>query len=190
MPTPDGGTTFTPEVCTALQVDGIPFVMEQHDLNHDGQTDMMFTVIKPRFFKVITMIVGAVLTGSVPLDLQFYAMDGGIYADKPNTTRKTKTYPSDKTGDRTAYSSVLVGDVNGDKHSDLLVQQGPKELRVFIGVPAPNLFTRKPLKVAVTTPNKEKNIWLVDINGDEKQDILIYHPSTTMSHRVILLIAQ
>ena len=38
------------------------------------------------------------------------------------------------------FPSLLFGDVNGDSRSDLLVQHGRKELRVFIGVPGPDLF--------------------------------------------------
>ncbi len=189
-PTPDGGVTFASEVSTALQVDGIPFTMEQHDLNHDGQVDMMFTTIKPRIFKVIGMIIGSVLTGSGSLDLEFYGMAGDIYPDKPSTTRKIKSYPPSETGGRTAFSFVLIGDVNGDKRLDMLVKHEPKELRVFTGVSGPHLFNRKPQKVAVAIPNNEKYTWLVDINQDGKQDLLMYHPSTTKSHWITLLIAQ
>ena len=189
-PAPDGNTTFALDVNTALHSDGIPFGIEQHDFNRDGQVDMMFTTIKPRIFKVISMLIGGVLTGSVPLDVAFHHMEGSTYADNPNTTCKIKSYPSDETGGRTVFSSMLIGDVNGDERADLLVQQGPKQLRVYSGAPGPKLFKRKPQKVAVATPFDERNIWLVDLNKDNKQDIFIYHPSTIEPHRVTLLIAQ
>ena len=32
--------------------------------------------------------------------------------------------------------------------------------------------------------------WLVDLNKDGKQDILMHHPSTTEPHRVSMLIAR
>ena len=189
-PASDGGTIFTSDTNTALYSDGIPFGMAQHDFNNDGQVDMMFTTIKPRVFKVIGMIIGAVLKGSVPLDLKFYHMEGSTYTENPNRTHKIKSYPSDETGGRTLFSSVLIADVNGDERSDLLVQHGPKELRVFTGVPGSNLFTRRPQKIEVATPFDERNIWLMNLNKDNKQDILMYHPSTTESNRVTLLIAQ
>ena len=50
---------------------------------------------------------------------------------------------------------MLIGDVNGDSRSDLLVQQGRNELRVFLGAPGPDLFARRPQKVAVAMPNEE-----------------------------------
>ena len=189
-PVPDGGILFTQDVGAALQVDGIPFGMAQSDFNGDKKIDMMFTTIKPRIFKAIGMIIGAVLTGSVSLDLECYRMEGDIYPNTPNVTGKIKSYPADKTNGRTTFSSVLIADVNGDRRSDLLVQQGPKELRIFMGVSGPELFARKPRKVAVTMPNDEKHTWLADFNKDDKQDLLMYHPSTTESNRVTLLIAR
>ena len=189
-PAPDGGILFTQDVGAALQVDGIPFGMAQSDFNGDEKIDMMFTTIKPRIFKAIGMIIGAVLTGSVSLDLECYRMEGDIYPNNPNVTGKIKSYPADKTNGRTTFSSVLIADVNGDRRSDLLVQQGPKELRIFMGVSGPELFARKPRKVAVTMPNDEKHTWLADFNKDDKQDLLMYHPSTTESNRVTLLIAR
>ena len=189
-PASDGSTAFSLDTNTALHSDGIPFGMEQHDFDRDGQVDMMFTTIKPRVFKVIGMIVGAVLKGFVPLDLAFYHMEGGTYTENPNVSHKIKSYPSDDTGGRTLFSSVLIADVNGDRRSDLLVQHEPKELRVFTGMPGPSLFTQRPKKIKVATPFDERNIWLMNLNKDNKWDILMYHPSTTESNRVTLLIAQ
>ena len=189
--TPDGGTVFAPDIDTEIQSDGIPFGMWQHDFDHDGQVDMMFTTLKLRIVKLIGMLGHSALTGSDLRDLDLYAMKGGIYPDKPNATRKIKTNTRSKSGEKSvAYPSVLIGDVNGDRRSDLLMGWGRKELRVFLGVPGPDLFARKPQKVATTMPNNEEYTWLLDLNKDNKRDILMYHPSTTDSHRVTLLIAQ
>ena len=188
-PTPDGGTVFAPDVSTTIQSDSVPFGMEQHDVDHDGQVDLMFTTMELSIFKAIGMILGALVTRSVSLDLEFYRMDGGIYPDKPNATRKIKTVSLGKSGEKTVFPSVLIGDVNGDSRSDLLVQKGRDELRVFLGVPGPDLFARRPQKVAVAMPNEEYT-WLVDLNQDGKQDLLLHHPSTTEPHRVMMLIAQ
>ena len=188
-PTPDGGTMFAPDVGTAIQSDGVPFGIGRHDFDRDGQVDMMSTTIKIGIFKTIRMIIGAILTRSVSLDIDFYRMEGGIYPDKPNATRKIKTDSHGKSGERAALlPSVLIGDVNGDRRPDLLVGRGRKELRVFLGVPGPKSFARRPQKVAVAMP-KEEYTWLVDLNKDGKQDILMHHPSTTEPHRVTMLIS-
>ena len=186
-----GRTLFAPDVGAAIHSDGIPFGLVSHDFDHDGQVDLMFTIINPGIFKAIGMLVSALLTRSVSMDLEFYRMDGDIYPDKPDVTRKIRTTSLGQSGEKAAahFPAVLIGDVNGDRRSDLLVQQERKELCVFLGVPGPDLFSRQPQKVAVTMPNGEY-AWLVDLNKDGKQDILLHYPSMTDPHRVTMLISR
>ena len=189
-PTPDGGTVFAPDVGTAIRSDGLPFGLGPHDFDYDGQVDMMFTTMKFGIFKTIGMISRGILTRSLQMHLEFYRMEGGIYPDKPNATRKIKGHAPGVSGEKGIFHpSVLIGDVNGNGRSDLLVQKGLEELHVFIGVPGPDLFARKPQKVMVAMPNEEYT-WLVDLNKDGVQDILMHHPSITKPHRVMILIAR
>ncbi len=68
--------------------------------------------------------------------------------------------------------------MTGDGRSDLLIEWTHGELQLFVGVPGPELFARQPHKVAVALPNDEEYTWLVDLNRDGKQDVLMHHPVT------------
>ncbi len=188
-PTP-GGTVFGTEVGTMIRSDGIPFEIGARDFDHDGQVDVMVAIIDPGIFKIIGMLARGLVTHSALLDLHLYRMEGGSYPDEHDATYKIKAYtPGDSGKKAMHFPSVLFGDVNGDGLPDLLVQHGQKELHIFNGVPGPNLFVKQPQKVAVTMPYEEYT-WLVDLNKDGVQDILMHHLSTTEPHRVTSLIAQ
>ena len=56
------------------------------------------------------------------------------------------------------------------------------------------LLVRKPQKVAVALPPDERNTWLVDLNRDGKQDLLVHQTPTghepTKPNRVTMLVAR
>ena len=156
------------------------------DLDGDGKTDILFKDVK-------TGLIGmsrAMLGKSIAIDIEFYRIEGDSPTDKPTTRRKIRPDLDIFETDRVFFPVVLLGDVNGDGHSDLLVGENWEELHVFFGVPGRELFARTPHKVAVAMPNDERNARLVDLNKDNKQDLLIHYPSTTNPHRVALLIAR
>ena len=112
--------------------------------------------------------------------------------------RKTqKSWP------RAFNSTLRIGDVTGDGLADLLIVDHPRIMNIFVGMPGPGLFSQQPQNVAVAAPNDEEYTWLVDLNKDGKQDILMHHPFTlrdahgarklplgTEPHRVTVLIAR
>ena len=205
-PAADGGTTFAREVGAAFRSEGhIQLGLDRHDFDRDGQVDLMFTTIRVWYresslWKKLRGFMG----DDIVLDLEFYRSEGGVYPGQPDAIRRIQLdgapshreagwvplgivlrggkHENRKTqeGYRRAFNrTLLIGDVTGDGRSDLLIESSHREVRVFVGVSGPDLFARRPQRVGVAMPNDEEYTWLVDLNKDGKQDILMHHPSTT-----------
>jgi len=230
VPTPDGGTTFARSADITFRTDErIQLGMNRHDFNCDGQIDLMITTIHTECLKgSLWKRIKGFMGDDIGLGLEFYQMEKGRYPDTPNTTRgialdgvpshrepgwvpleivlRGATHEKRNTQKRypRAFNTTLrIGDVTGDGRSDLLIADHPRIMVVFSGVPGPEIFARQPQEVKVAVPNDEEYIWLVDLNKDGVQDILMHHPFTlrdahgapklapgTEPHRVTMLIAQ
>ncbi len=198
----DGATVFAAQPDTAVRSNGIQVGMRLRDIDGDGRLDMMFSRVKLKALKIFR----GLLTRSMSFDLEFYRMrEDGLYPDRPDAVRRIKAHPVFR-------PVVLIGDVNGDRRCDLLIQKGRQQLRVYPGIAGPELFARRPQEVKADLPKATRNqdrelrvlmfgdgpwvrmpqktAWLVDLNKDGKQDVLMHHPSDTKPHRVTMLIAR
>ena len=229
-PTPDGSTVFESDADLRFQSDdSIQLRMERHDFDRDGQVDLMFATIGVRFLESsLWKRLKGFMGDDIWLDLEFYHAEDGRYTNRPSAIRRIAldgapshrepgwvpldivlrgaTHESRNTQEshlRAFNRTLLIGDVTGDGHSDLLVESTHEELNVFVGVPGPDLFARRPQTVKVALPNDEEYAWLVDLNKDGKQDLLMHHPFTlrdahgaqtgrpgTEPQRVTILMAQ
>ena len=229
-PTLDGGITFSRNVDISFQSDErIQLGMDRHDFNSDGQADLMITTIDIEFLKgSLWKSIKGFIGDDIWLDLEFYQMQEGCYPDTPNTTRRIaldgvpshrepgwvpldivlrggthESRNTQKNYPRAFNTTVRIGDVTGDSRLDLLLGDHPRIMGVFVGMPGPEMFARQSQEVAVAMPNDEEYTWLVDLNKDGVQDLLMHHPFTlrdahgapigspgTEPHRVSILIAR
>ena len=156
------------------------------DFDTDGDIDILFRDVKTGLGGMTRAMVGS----SIAIDIELYHMEDGVYSKKPVTTRKIRPNFDLFEKKRVFFPAVLLGDVNGDKRPDLLIGKNWEEMHLFPGVPGQELLARKPQKIAVAMPEDERNVRLVDLNRDNKQDILIYYRSNTEPHRITMLVAQ
>ncbi len=205
-PTRDGRTEYMPDADLTIQSDGkILLGLDRHDFDHDGKVDLMLTAIETgyleeNFWKKIKGFMG----DDIWLDLEFYRMEGSRFPDKPNAIRRRQLdgAPSHRepgwvpldivlrgglherrktqhNWPRAFNTTLLIGDVTGDGRSDLLIEETFRNLKVFVGVPGPELFAPQAQTVMVLMPSDEEYTWLVDLNKDGMQDILMHHPGTS-----------
>ena len=214
-PTAAGGIAFAPDVEFAIQSDDIQVGMDRLDSGRDGRNDLMVTTIDVEYlesspWKSLKGFMG----DDIWLDLEFYRMQRGRYPDKPGARHRILldgmpsprepgwvpldvvlrggTHESRKTREcylRAFNRTLLIGDVTGDGRSDLLLGSTDVELHVFVGAPGPELFAPEPQKVAVAIPHDEEYTWLVDLNNDGVQDVLMHHHSTE-PRRLTMLVAR
>ena len=194
MLTPEG-IVFSQEVSTTIHRRGMAAGIQPwgyssekiQDFNSDGLVDIMFSDIRMG----IGGISRALLANSVAMDLEFYEFENGVYPDQPTASFDIRPDLRPLAGRKAIFFPVaLMGDVNGDSRSELIVAQSRQELQVYLGTEDSDLFVREPLILSVPLPADQlANVRMVDLNMDDKQDLIIKHPSSTEPHRLNILIA-
>lgn len=227
---PDGGTTFGSKVDATFRSPGrIQLGMAWLPFGPDAHALLLITTIETRFLKgSLWKTIKGFMGDDIWLSLEFYQNRGGHFPERPNTIRRVAldgtpshrepgSVPLDLVlrgathEDRQARTSwprafnrnLLIGDVTGDGLPDLLIETTFRGLDLYAGLAGGELFARRSQPVAVTVPTDVEYSWLVDLNVDGKQDILLHdrspsrdihggpiQPPGTESHRVTILIAR
>ena len=186
----NGSVEFSPEPGAAVEAEGIVSGIDRHDFDRDGQVDVLVTAFEPTVFSAIRVLVMSILTGAGSFDLEIFRMEDGRYGARPNAVREIRPRSPRKSGERTFWPAVRMGDMNGDGRSDVLIARNRKMLHVHLGVPGPGLLAKKPQRFAIPVPEDEEYTWLADLNRDGRQDVLMHHASETQPHRVTILMSR
>jgi hypothetical protein len=226
----DGETRFSPQADFTLHSDRwIQLGMDRHDFDRDGQADLMLTTIRRDSLKgSLWKSLKGFMGDDIGLNIEFYRQENGRYSATPNATRvlaldgipshrEPGSVPLDlvlrgatherrrtqKIWPKAFNSILLIGDINGDGLEDFIKGDHPRKLVVHLGTTGAAMFAAKSQEIRVQVPNDEEYSWLVDLNQDGKQDLVLHQPFTDRDghgtpkqpagsepHRVMLLIAQ
>ena len=189
-PIPDG-ILFTKRVDMTLQPTGpagglLPWGYSSQlikDFDGDGDIDIVFRDVDTTLFGMTRALTRNVIYQS----LDFFEFDNHTFTPKPTLRRKIKPKLKKEKAKGVYFPIVLFDDVNGDNRADLIVGHNWSEMHVYVGVPDSELFPKEPQIIKIPLPNDERNVRLVDLNRDNKKDILIYYPFGQKAHQVTLM---
>ena len=156
------------------------------DIDGDGMKDLIMASVNTGLGGMTRAMVG----NSISMEVAAYQLENGVYRQRPAIKRKIRTpfAPFDERG--VLFPTVLAGDVNGDERVDLLAVERWDELSVYLGEDSPELLSEDRIGVAVEAPTDERFVKVRDLDGNRKDDVVIHHPSTTESNRVVVLLAR
>ncbi|MAE27407.1 MAG: hypothetical protein CMJ87_00300 [Planctomycetes bacterium] len=157
------------------------------DLDGDGPRDLLLMDVDMGIVRGIAALLGF----SIVLDFETFRLAEGSYPSEPSSRFRVKTdfSPTDQ-GQGSFSPAVLVGDMTGDGRQDLVVTKSREQVLIFPGTAGPDPLSAKPHTLHTSVPGHEWNVRLVDLDRDNKQDLLMLHTYTASPQRLLLLLSR
>ena len=166
-------TRFEKTPATMIESDGIQGPFETDDFDNDGRQDFGMASIDIGIGKII----GALLTGSVRFDVDFYVMRDNAYPEEPNVTKPIRFRFSLRSGSVLGGRWLDTGDVTGDGLADLLVPSD-SGIEVYAGTGDAKLFQTRPTTILIDFPDTAmiRGVTIADLNDDGRDDMVMRFP--------------
>lgn len=182
------GLVFQPEPDTTINTDSSPIEVKIADINGDGRQDFY---IASTHFGVGT-IIRVLLRGSASLDVDFYLLAEDRRYPAKADFRQRATIDVSISNLRFDMPLLQLADLNADGKSSLLIGDGKNKLKFYLP-DTKRLFQRSSIDISVSLPRDAKQVTVLDINNDNKQDIILpfsNQDSEQQRNHLILLLSQ
>ncbi|WNO61283.1 VCBS repeat-containing protein [Rheinheimera sp. MMS21-TC3] len=182
------GISFNSEPDTTINTNSSPIDVKIADINGDGKQDFY---ISSTHFGVGT-IIRVLLRGSASLDVDFYLLDANRRYKNKADFRQAATIDVSIGNFRFDMPLLQLVDLNADGKSSLLFGDGSNKLRFYLP-DNKRLFQRGSIDLKVELPRDAKQVKVLDLNNDNKDDIILpfsSHDNNEQRNHLILLLSK
>ena len=164
-----GRLCFEKAPSSTVASDGIQLENKRLDLTGDGQQEFLVTSVD------ITLgaIISALITRSASVDVAIHQLSDGVFTGEPRLTKKIKVRFDFGEGEL-FVPAVLSADITGDGRQDLLVQRDEEMLLVYPGEPTERLFSKQPIRLAISLPKDRESFVVADLDGDGRDELILH----------------
>ncbi len=159
------------------------------DVDNDKNYELMLSSLDIG----VSQIIGALLSGSIEQDIYFFTMDEKQRFEKEPQVEKEVELSFSLSSGKSGQAVVQLADYNGDGLQDLMLSDGEKILRIYLGEKSQRLFERRSSKLKVKLPKDGSFVDSHDLNLDGKQDVIIRYgrqDDTVLNNQIVILFAK
>lgn len=156
------------------------------DINRDGKNDLGIVNVDMGVGGVFRAIAG----NSIALDIWCYDLNESHIENQLIYHKRVRPRWRLFNQKGPYFPLVLLTDLDGDGVDDLVVGDSHNEILLYRGIVTELLFNEVPILIKAELPSNEKNAWSYNLNGDQKMDLVFYHPPQSGNHRLQFLISK